>query len=281
MMSRTPTRPESSWTLRQRLFEIIFETGTLAGRVFDVGLIVCILISVAAVLLESVAPLRQRFGLELRYLEWTLTIMFTVEYILRLVCVRRPLGYAFSFFGLVDLMAVLPTYLSLFFGGTHSLVVIRAIRLLRIFRVLRLAQFVIEARDLMAALRTSRRKIIVFVGAVLTLQVIIGALMYLIEGPENGFSSIPQGMYWAIVTMTTVGFGDVVPQTVSGKMLASAVMILGYGIIAVPTGIVTVELSRQRHGVELTRTCNNCAVEGHDMDANYCKYCGAVLIASE
>ena len=273
-----PIRPEPSSRLRHRLFEIIFETDTRAGKAFDVGLIVIILISVLAVLLESVASLRDHFGRELRYLEWGLTIVFTIEYMLRLICVRRPASYAFSFFGLVDLLAVLPTYLSLFFGGTHSLVVIRALRLLRVFRVLRLSEFVAEARSLVTALRSSGRKITIFVGTVLTIQVIIGALMYLIEGPAHGFTSIPQGIYWAIVTMTTVGFGDLVPQTVAGKLLASVVMIMGYGIIAVPTGIVTVEMTLQRRtdaagGID--RVCEACSAEGHDRDAEYCNHCGS------
>ena len=275
-----PIRPEPSSRLRHRLFQIIFETDTRAGKRFDVALIVIILISVLAVVLESVASLRGQFGRELRYLEWALTVLFTIEYLLRLLCVKRPASYALSFFGLVDLLAVLPTYLGLFFGGTHSLVVIRALRLLRVFRVLRLSEFVSEARSLVTALRSSGRKITIFVGTVLTIQVIIGALMYLIEGPEHGFTSIPQGIYWAIVTMTTVGFGDLVPQTAAGKMLASAVMIMGYGIIAVPTGIVTVEMTLQRRtdaAGGLDRVCEACSAEGHDRDAKYCNHCGAAF----
>ena len=211
-------------------------------------------------------------------MEWTFTILFTVEYLLRLLCVGRPLRYAASFYGVVDLLAVAPTYLSFVIAGSQSLIVIRALRLLRIFRILKLAHFVGEARMLHAALRASSRKIIVFLGAVLTIVLIVGALMYLIEGPEHGFSSIPQSVYWAIVTMTTVGYGDLAPATVVGKVLASFVMILGYGIIAVPTGIVTVEIASALKSSTRTQACTECGAEGHAIDARYCKYCGSELL---
>ena len=262
---------------RWRLYRIIFEADTPAGKAFDVALLLCIVVSVGAVLLESVADIRARYGLALRAAEWVFTVLFTVEYALRLICSPRPLAYARSFFGLIDLLATLPTYLSLVVTGAQSLIVIRALRLLRVFRVLKLVRYVGEARVLSVALRNSARKIFIFVGTVLTLQLIIGALMYLIEGEEHGFTSIPHAMYWAIVTMTTVGYGDITPHTTAGKFLASAVMLLGYGIIAVPTGIVSVELASARSRTVTTRTCPECTTEGHDLDARYCKYCGAQL----
>jgi voltage-gated potassium channel len=228
-------------------------------------------------LLESVAEIRQRHGPLLRATEWLFTILFSIEYLLRLICVGRPLRYATSFYGIVDLTAVVPTYLSLIVAGSQALIVIRALRLLRIFRVLKLVHFVGEARMLGAALRSSFHKIIVFVGTVLTLVLIIGALIYLIEGEDHGFTSIPASIYWAIVTMTTVGYGDLAPQTLLGRILASAVMIVGYGIIAVPTGIVTVELVRAGRGPVSTQVCPECAAEGHEADARFCKCCGAKL----
>jgi len=262
---------------RTKLHEIIFEADTRAGKVFDVVLLVLILASVVAVVLESVAPIRQQYGVALRAFEWLVTILFTIEYFLRLYSVERPVRYAVSFFGVVDLLAILPTYLSLVFAGAQSLLVIRAIRLLRIFRVLKLVQFVGEARQLRAALRASARKIIVFLGAVMTVVLIVGALIYLIEGEESGFTSIPQAMYWAIVTMTTVGYGDIAPQTLLGKVLASAIMILGYGIIAVPTGIVSVEMSTAMRRPLSTQVCPSCASEEHEKGAKFCKDCGARL----
>jgi voltage-gated potassium channel len=267
--------PDRGW--RYRVHEVIFEADTRAGKAFDVMLLAAILLSVLAVSLETVEAVRERIGGALRFTEWVLTALFTIEYALRLLCVRRPSAYARSFFGVVDLMAILPTYLSLVVPGTHSLVVIRALRLLRAFRVFKLAHLLREANVLMAALKASRPKITVFVGTVLTIVVIIGATMYLIEGEENGFTSIPRGVYWAIVTLTTVGFGDIAPQTVAGQMLAALVMVLGYGIIAVPTGIVTVELSRAHDRTISTQACPDCSAEGHDADATFCKHCGAHL----
>jgi voltage-gated potassium channel len=259
------------------MHEVIFEADTPAGKAFDVALLVTIVASVLTVLLESVASIRAGYGPLLRGLEWAFTLLFTVEYALRLLCVGQPLRYALSFFGLVDLLAIVPTYLSVFFAGAQSLIVIRALRLLRIFRVLKLAHFVGEARMLQAAIHASLRKITVFLGVVLTIVLIVGALMYLVEGEASGFSSIPQGIYWAIVTLTTVGYGDIAPQTVPGRVLASVVMILGYGIIAVPTGIVTVELAHARQAEVSTQACPQCGAGGHDVDARYCKYCGGRL----
>jgi voltage-gated potassium channel len=217
----------SRW--RERLHQVVFESDTPAGKTFDLVLLACILASVLAVLLESVRSLRLAYGPELRAVEWSFTLLFTVEYVLRLIAVRRPLAYARSFFGLVDLGAVLPTYLSLFLPGVQAFLVLRALRLLRVFRIFKLAHYLGEAQALRLALRASARKITIFVGTVLILVLIIGALMYLVEGEEHGFTSIPQSMYWAVVTLTTVGYGDLAPKTVLGQMLASAVMMLGYG----------------------------------------------------
>ena len=266
---------ENNW--KATLHEIIFEADTPAGKTFDILLLFLILLSTAAVILESVTTVRNVVGPYLRIIEWVITLLFTVEYILRLLAVKHPLGYARSFFGIVDLLAILPTWLSLFFAGTQTLVVIRVLRLLRVFRILKLAHFLREARLLKSALKASMGKIIVFLGTICTLVLIIGALMYLIEGEENGFTSIPQGIYWAIVTMTTVGYGDIAPATVPGKMLASLVMIIGYGIIAVPTGIVTAELVRPLKTKVSTQACPSCSAEGHDPDAGFCKYCGDPL----
>lgn len=262
---------------RAELHEIIFEADTPGGKAFDVALLVVIVASVVAVMLESVASVGDEYGVALRAFEWVITILFTIEYVLRLYCVARPLAYAFSFYGIVDLLAILPTYLSVVFTGAQSLLVIRALRLLRVFRVLKLAHFVGEATELREALHASSRKIIVFLGAVMAVVLIVGALVYLIEGEDSGFTSIPQGIYWAIVTMTTVGYGDIAPQTVPGKVLASLIMILGYGIIAVPTGIVSVEMSAVSRRPVSTQVCPRCASEGHEASAKFCKDCGSSL----
>jgi len=267
----------TSW--QERLHSIIFEAETPAGKLFDVLLIISILASVCVVMLDSVSVVNRRYDQQLNFLEWVFTLLFTVEYILRLLCVGRPLSYATSFYGIVDLLAIIPTYLSVFIPGTEFLLVIRVLRILRIFRVLKLVQYISEASLLFKALRASRRKITVFLFTVLAMVVILGSLMYLIEGAENGFTSIPRSIYWAIVTLTTVGYGNIAPQTSLGQMLAAFVMILGYSIIAVPTGIVTVELSHAAASSkgETTRSCQECSAEGHDSDADYCKYCGAKL----
>ncbi len=264
-------------TRKERLHEIIFEADTPAGKAFDVALLVLIILSVISVMLESVPSVAARYGPQLRTFEWIVTILFTIEYVLRLYCVGKPWRYARSFFGIVDLLAILPSYLSLTIPGAQSLLVIRALRLLRVFRVLKLAHFVGEAKDLTAALRASARKIIVFLGAVLTIVIIVGSMMYLIEGEANGFVSIPTSIYWAIVTMTTVGYGDIAPQTPLGKILASIIMIMGYGIIAVPTGIVSVELAGAVRDKVSTQACPDCGAGQHDSDAVHCKFCGARL----
>lgn len=268
--------PPSGW--RARLHEIVFEADTRAGRFFDFGLIWLILLSCATVILESVRHIREQYGEPLYALEWLFTVLFTIEYLLRLMSVRQPIRYATSFFGVVDLLAIIPTYLSIFVPGSHYLLVIRILRLFRIFRLLKLSEYIMEADTLRRALRASRRKISVFVSAVVLLVVIIGALMYVVEGEENGFTNIPISIYWAVVTMTTVGYGDLSPRTPLGQMVASIVMILGYGIIAVPTGIVSVELAQAVRQQTVSRqSCPACAAEGHDSDARCCKYCGANL----
>lgn len=261
---------------RDQLEVVIFGVETAGGRAFDVVLLLLIMLSVTVVLVESVPSVRREHSELLRAAEWVLTALFTVEYVLRLVSTREPLRYAFSFLGVIDLLAVIPAYLSLMLDGTQSLAVVRSLRLLRAFRVLKLTHYVGEARTLVRALRASRPKITVFLVTVLIVVVIVGALMYLIEGEESGFSSIPVSMYWAIVTLTTVGYGDIAPRTVPGRALASLLMILGYGIIAVPTGIVSAELARAG-GETTARLCPECGLDRHDNDSRYCKRCGAGL----
>jgi len=272
-------RTESGW--RKTFFEVIFESETPAGKAFDVALIWAIVISVAAVLLESVESVRAAFGTELYIVEWFFTLLFTVEYFFRLICVDRPLRYARSFFGLVDLMAIAPTYLSVLVPGSQYLLVIRILRLLRVFRIFKLTGYISEGNVIMTALLASRKKILVFLLAVFALMVIIGTLMYVIEGPENGFVNIPTSIYWAIVTMTTVGYGDLSPQTPLGQMLAALVMIVGYGIIAVPTGIVTVEFSHAATKRFELISCPECGAREHELDAAHCKHCGAKLQAGQ
>jgi len=266
---------QSRWRLK--LHEIIFEADTPAGKWFDVLLIVCILLSVVMVMLDSVSAIQETHGRILLSGEWLFTILFTIEYALRLLSVGRPLAYATSFFGVVDLLAILPTYLSFLIPGAQYLLVIRILRVLRIFRIFKLVQYVGEASLLMQALRASRRKITVFLFTVLTLVTIFGSLIYLIEDPKDGFTSIPKSIYWSIVTLTTVGYGDVSPQTNIGQLLAALIMITGYAIIAVPTGIVTVELSHAFKRKISTQACPECSAEGHDSDAKFCKYCGSGL----
>lgn len=267
-------KPFASW--RNRLHEIIFESDTLAGKAFDVGLLLVILLSVIVVMLESVVSIRQSHGKLLYGLEWAFTGLFTLEYALRIVCVQRPWRYVFSFYGLIDLLAVVPTYLSLFVSGAQTLLIIRVIRLLRVFLVFKLARFLGEGLQLAVALKASRHKIVVFLSVVLAAVCVMGTLMFLLEGPENGFTSIPQSVYWAIVTMTTVGYGDIAPKTVAGQLFASVVMVMGYGIIAVPTGIVSVELAKAARKVS-TQVCQSCLAGGHEADARYCRHCGTKL----
>ena len=269
-----PAPGASGW--RARLHEIIFEADTPAGKAFDVALLVAILLSVTTVLLETVSEVRERHGALLIALEWLFTGLFTVEYLLRLACVRRPSSYAMSFFGVVDLLAILPAFLGLVVSDARGLAVVRALRLLRVFRIFKLARYLDEADGLRSALWVSRRKITVFLATVLVLVTILGTLMYVIEGSERGFGSIPDAIYWAVVTMTTVGYGDITPTTALGKVLAVVIMLLGYALIIVPTGILSAELAGRRDSVS-TRVCRLCGVEDHAADAKFCRNCGAAL----
>jgi voltage-gated potassium channel len=269
-------RPLAGWRLRW--FTIIFEADTRAGRAFDIVLIAAILASVAVVVLDSVEPVHQRFRRELTVLEWGFTIAFTLEYLARLACVRHPGRYARSVFGIVDLLAILPTYLAILVPGLHALIDIRVLRLLRIFRIFKLGAYVAEFGALGRALAASRRKILVFLSFVLLVVLVMGTLMYVVEGPANGFTSIPIGVYWAITTMTTVGFGDITPQTDLGRLIASVMMLIGWGTLAVPTGIVSAEFTAQRLPRETTtRRCQACLSEGHLTSARFCRDCGARL----
>ena len=265
----------ASWRLT--LHEIIFEADTPAGKLFDIGLIVAILLSIIAVMLDSVAEVRAEHGKALYAIEWFFTLLFTVEYCARIASLGNPVRYMRSFYGLVDLIAILPTYISLLFPGSQYLMVIRVLRLLRIFRILKLAQYLNEGETLLKAMRASARKISVFLFAVLSLVLIFGSLLYLIEGDESGFTSIGVSCYWAITTLTTVGYGDISPQSPLGRAVASVIMVMGYGIIAVPTGIVTAELVAPIKGAVSTQACPECGLEKHSYDAVFCKYCSARL----
>jgi len=267
----------SSASWRNRWHEIIFESDTPAGKAFDVGLILLILLSIVAVMLDSVAGVAAEHGQLLDVAEWIFTVLFTIEYGMRLLCVRRPLRYAFSFFGLVDLLSILPTYASLLVPGTEALLAIRVLRVLRVFRVLKLANYVSESEALMRAMYASRRKVSVFLFTVFTLSIVFGSLMYVIEGPANGFTSIPRGVYWALVTLTTVGYGDISPQTDWGQAVAVLIMVLGYGIIAVPTGIVTAELVHPGEKSVSGQACAECGAGGHRVDSRFCRFCGSKL----
>lgn len=269
-------RPADGWRLR--LYTIIFEADTRAGRAFDVIVIAAILASVAVVVLDSVASIGSRYGGVFGVLEWGFTVLFTLEYVARLLCVRHPWRYATSVFGLIDLLAVLPTWLALLAPELHALIDVRILRLLRIFRVLKMGAYVAEYRALGEALSASRRKIAVFLSFVLMVVLVMGTLMYVVEGQANGFTSIPMSIYWAITTMTTVGFGDITPKTDLGRSIASLMMLLGWGILAVPTGIVSAEFTARRVGREpTTRTCHDCLSEGHEASARFCRDCGAAL----
>lgn len=265
---------------QHRLRVIIFEADTASGKLFDVVLIALIVLSVITVMLDSVKSYNAVFAREFHIAEWFFTIVFTIEYILRLVCIEKPARYARSFFGVVDLLAILPTYLSLLVPGSHYLLVIRLVRVLRVFRVLKIMQYVGEADLLMVALHESRRKIAIFLFAVITLATIAGSLMYVIEGEASGYTSIPKSIYWAVVTLTTVGYGDISPVSPLGQAIASAIMLLGYGIIAVPTGIVSVELARateRQARNRSVRACPSCGGEFHALEAKYCMHCGEML----
>lgn len=271
-------KPLRGWRLR--LYTIIFEADTRAGRLFDQWLIAVILLSVALVIVSSVQTVDSRFQGWLDVLEWFFTVAFTLEYLARLSCVRNPMRYVLSFYGLIDLLALLPTYVALLVPEVHALVDVRVLRLLRVFRVFKLTAYVSEYQSLGRALAASRRKIMVFLSAVLMIVLVMGTLMYVVEGPANGFTSIPTGVYWAITTMTTVGFGDITPKTDLGRFIASCMMLLGWGTLAVPTGIVTAEMTARRSAEPpTTRTCHECLTEGHLPEARYCLHCGAHLPA--
>lgn len=260
---------------KERLHRVIFEADTTSGKLFDVALLLVILISIVIVSLESVESINQRHEDLLRGLEWAITVMFTVEYLLRLYCTKHSKKYATSFYGVIDLVAILPTYLSLFIPGAQGLLVIRSLRLLRVFRVFKLNRYMGEAQTLGYAIRRSQRRIVIFLFSVMVLGFISGAFMYLIEGPERGFTSIPQSVYWAITTITGTGYGDAVPTSAMGKALAVMIMVLGYSLIIVPTGILSSELMNTKQ--VSTRACQTCSKEGHDLDAAHCKHCGATL----
>ncbi|MGY4828264.1 ion transporter [Sphaerotilaceae bacterium SBD11-9] len=269
-------RPLQGWRLR--LYTIVFEADTRAGRLFDMALLAAILASVAVVMLDSMAAVHAKYAGLFGVLEWGFTAIFTLEYLARLACVRHPARYARSFFGVIDLLAVLPTYLAVLVPGLHALIDVRLLRLLRIFRIFKLGAYVAEFAALGRALAASRRKILVFLSFVMLVMMVMGTLMYVVEGPENGFSSIPMSVYWAITTMTTVGFGDITPKTDLGRLIASAMMLLGWGTLAVPTGIVSAEFTAQRISrVPTTRTCHECLSEGHLPEARFCRDCGAPL----
>ena len=263
--------------LRARVRDIIFQHDSPAERAFDGALIAAILLSVAVVILDSVPAVNARYGRYLLVAEWVFTVLFTIEYVVRLWAADRGLAYARSFYGLVDLGSIAPTYLAIFFPAGRFLVALRVLRVLRVFRILKLAQYVEEASVLAQAIRASKHKITVFISTVLSVVIVVGSLMFMIEGAESGFTSIPQGIYWAIVTMTTVGYGDLAPQSVLGKVLASVLMVVGYGVIAVPTGIVTLELERASRAGRDVRVCPGCGSRRQDADASYCKYCGTQL----
>jgi voltage-gated potassium channel len=273
-----PEQPKR--TFREKLFTVIFEADTRAGKLFDIILLILILLSIGIIMLQSVPSINGRYGELLIKLEWIITIIFTVEYILRLIAVKKPLKFMGSFYGVVDLLAILPTYLSLILPQSRFLLVIRALRLMRAFRVFELSHFVQEGVNIVQSLKASARRILVFLSFVFLLSVIMGALIYVVESPYNDkFSSIPQSVYWSIVTITTVGYGDISPITPVGKLIASFIMLLGYAMIAVPTGIVTVEMTRtrQRNTESESRSCPACGAGTHAPDARYCKYCGHIL----
>jgi len=279
MSQRNKQKRES---LRDLIHEVIFEADTPAGKAFDILLLIFILLSVLVVVLESVASINDRFGELFFWLEWVVTILFTLEYFLRIYAVKKPWNYIFSFYGIVDLLSILPNFLSLFFAGSQYLITIRALRLLRVFRILKLSNYLSQGAMLVSALKASRTKITVFMLGVMTVVIIMGSTMYLIEGgADSGFTSIPRSVYWAIVTLTTVGYGDIAPSTALGQFISAILMILGYAILAVPTGIVSTEMFKvdeeKRRMQNNTRCCPNCGRYGHDSDATFCKYCSYTL----
>ena len=272
MKNQQPKNP-----LRHRLHEIIYEADTRAGKIFDVILLIAILASIVLVMLESVESFDKKYHTFLNISEWIITILFSIEYILRMISIKKPLKYVFSFYGIIDLLSTIPKYLSLILVGSHNLAALRALRLLRIFRILKLARYIGVSNRLLVALRASKAKIAVFLFFVVIICIILGTVMYMIEGEENGFTSIPRSVYWAIVTLTTVGYGDIAPHTPIGQFIASIIMILGYGIIAIPTGIVTTEMAKADTVHTNTQSCPNCLKENHIDDAEFCYNCGNKL----
>jgi len=266
--------PKNSW--KEKLHEVIYEADTKAGKLFDVILLIAILASIVLVMLESVVSFDKKYHAFLNVSEWVITILFSIEYILRIISIKKPLKYIFSFYGIIDLLSTLPKYLSLIFVGSHHFAAFRALRLLRVFRILKLARYIGASNSLMKALKASKAKIAVFIFFIVIICIILGTVMYMIEGAENGFTSIPRSVYWAIVTLTTVGFGDIAPQTPVGQLIASVIMILGYGIIAIPTGIVSSEMTKTSIDVN-TQTCPTCSAEKHKDNAEFCYNCGNKL----
>lgn len=267
----------SQQPIKHHLYIIIFGTHTKAGRAFDLSLIIAIMISLSILILESIPEVDQVWGSWLRYGEYAFTTLFTLEYLLRLYCSPKPSAYAKSFFGVVDLLAILPTYIAFFFPGASFMGVIRLLRVLRIFRILKLVRYLQDSNILLRSLMMAKRKIFIFFSAVAILVTIFGALIFVIEGPEHGFNSIPESIYWAIVTITTVGYGDLVPKTALGQGIAAMTMLLGYSILAVPTGIITAELNNEMHSHRQLVKCPNCSQSGHESDALFCKHCGSQL----
>ena len=268
---------KSSW--KHRLHEIIYEADTKEGKIFDVVLLVAIIASIVLVMLESVESIDQKYHDLLNLGEWIITILFSIEYILRVISIKKPLKYIFSFYGIIDLLSTIPKYLSFIIIGSHNLAALRALRLLRVFRILKLARYVGASNKLLLALKASRAKIAVFLFFVVIVCIILGTIMYMVEGEENGFTNIPKSIYWAIVTLTTVGFGDIAPQTPLGQLIASVIMILGYSIIAIPTGIVSSEMTKTHKDIDTTNTqsCPNCLKENHKEKAQFCYNCGSIL----
>jgi len=281
MSVNTNHKENSNW--RKNLYRIIFYTDSFWGKTFDVTLLIVIILSILAVMMESVSEISINYGNQLRTIEWAFTLLFTLEYILRILTFPKPLKYIFSFLGIIDLLAIMPTFLGIFFAGSQALIVFRSIRLIRVFRIFKLARYLSEARIIIRALKYSMPKITVFLVAVLSMVIILGAMMYLFEGNQNsGFSSIPKSVYWAIVTLTTVGYGDITPQTFMGQIISSFIMILGYGMIAVPTGIVSGEFihAARKNPAFVEITCPGCGEKDHDPRANYCKRCGSPIKAT-
>jgi voltage-gated potassium channel len=265
------------YRLRQKIKKIIFGTDSPAGKLFDELLIIAIVLSIITVMLDSVDKFNKDYGNYLYTAEWIFTILFSTEYFLRMYCIRRPLSYVFSFFGVIDLLSILPTYLSLFFPGTQVLSVIRILRVLRIFRILKLVQYVGETKFLIKAILSSKRKIFIFFFTVINIVIILGSVMYLIEGEQSGYTSIPISIYWAIVTLTTVGYGDIAPLTPLGQAVSAFIMLIGYSLLAVPTGIITSELSIARENYEDSVSCDVCEIDGLDISSIFCNQCGSKI----